>query len=68
MTQAAKGQSEMSEEVIEEFGEACKASLRRQFAEGKSQEDFSIRVSTVGKPLCQQQMAQGGAPVGSSGY
>lgn len=50
---AYKGEAEISEELIEEFGELCKASLRKQFTPNKR--EFKIRVSQIGKSLRQQQ-------------
>ena len=59
MHKASIGEAEMSEEIIERFGERCKESIRRQFNPEKR--DFSIRMSSIGKPLCQQQMEKAGA-------
>lgn len=44
---------------IEEAGEQFKATLRRQFRREK--EDFRLRMSNIGRPLCQLQMAKSGA-------
>jgi hypothetical protein len=43
---------------IEEAGEQFKATLRRQFRREK--EDFRLRMSNIGRPLCQLQMAKSG--------
>ena len=45
---------------IEDAGEAFKDALRRQFAK-REDEDFRLRMSNIGKPLCQLQMAKSGA-------
>ena len=45
----------ISEDLVEEFGEACKNALRRQFSE-KRKDKFEPRMSNIGRPLCQLQM------------
>lgn len=47
---ASRGPVELTEETIEEFGEACKAALRKQFTE--PQQPWTLRMSNAGKPLC----------------
>lgn len=49
----------MSEEIIERFAERCKDTMRRQFS--PRDEGYTIRMSGIGKPLCQQQLASQGA-------
>lgn len=44
---------------IEEAGEQFKDTLRRQF--NREKEDFRLRMSNIGRPLCQLQMAKSGA-------
>ena len=46
---------EVSDKLVEEFGEACKSALLKQFAE-KRQDKFEPRMSNIGRPLCQLQM------------
>lgn len=46
------------DEIVEKAGEDFKAALRRQFT--RQQEDFRLRMSNVGKPTCQLQMAAQG--------
>jgi len=46
---------DISEDIIEQFGEDCKTAFRKQFTEERNKE-FSIRMSSIGKPLCQLQM------------
>ena len=45
----------ISDSLVEEFGEACKNSLRKQFS-NERRKDFKVRMSNVGRPLCQLQM------------
>jgi hypothetical protein len=49
----------ISEDLVEEFGEACKSALRRQFSE-KRRDSFEPRMSNIGRPLCQLQMESKG--------
>lgn len=56
---ALDGPVEVNENLIEEFGETCKRILRRQFTESR-REGFTIRMSNMGKPLCQLQMEANG--------
>ena len=45
----------ISEELVDAFGESCKAILRKQFSEER-QSKFKPRMSNIGRPLCQLQM------------
>ena len=45
----------ISDTLVEEFGEACKSALRKQFSEQRK-EGFKPRMSSIGRPLCQLQM------------
>lgn len=45
----------ISEELVQEFGEACKNALRKQFMY-KEDVKFEPRMSNIGRPLCQLQM------------
>lgn len=56
---AQAGEAEISEETIEWFGNQCKEILRGQF-EPKEKKEWGIRMSAIGKPLCQQQMEKAG--------
>lgn len=60
LAQANRGKAEMSEEIIEEAGERFKDMLRSTFTP-KKERDFEPYMSTIGKPLCQQQMEKSGA-------
>ena len=60
LAEANKASVEVSDELIEEFGNACKGAFKKQFTE-KRQKEFSYRMSNIGKPLCQLQMEKSGA-------
>ena len=60
LAEANKASVEVSDELIEEFGNACKDAFKKQFTE-KRQTDFKYRMSNIGKPLCQLQMEKSGA-------
>ncbi len=45
----------ISDKLVEEFGEACKNALRKQFSEERRKQ-FQPRMSNIGRPLCQLQM------------
>ena len=55
LSRSVKERVDISEEMIEEFGEACKQASKKQFTEQRDP-NFSIRMSGIGKPLCQLQM------------
>ena len=55
LDKAAKEPVEISDKLVEEFGEACKNALRKQFSEERRKE-FKPRMSNIGRPLCQLQM------------
>ena len=54
LSKAASGEAEMPPHVLDEFGELAKQALKKQFTYKK--EPFRLRMSNVGKPLCQLQM------------
>jgi hypothetical protein len=60
LQQAGAGEATMASSVIEEAGEDMKAALQKQFNEPR-RSDFTIRMSNIGKPLCQLQMDKAGA-------
>ena len=60
LSEANLNKVEIDDQLIEDFGEACKASLRRQFTEDRK-DDFTMRMSSIGRPLCQLQMEEEGA-------
>ena len=55
LSQVAKEPVEISDKLVEEFGEACKSALRKQFTEERKT-GFQPRMSNIGRPLCQLQM------------
>ena len=59
LKKAGRGEIDSSrlEDLIEQFGEDCKDSLRKQLS---SRGDFRVRMSGLGRPLCQQKMEKKG--------
>jgi hypothetical protein len=59
LQRAGRGEIDSSrlEPLIEQFGEDCKAAMRKQFSD---RGDYRIRMSGVGRPLCQQQLEKQG--------
>ena len=55
LSKVTKEPVEISDKLVEEFGEACKNALRKQFSEERRKE-FKPRMSNIGRPLCQLQM------------
>ena len=51
----SKESVEVDNKLVQEFGEACKNALLKQFAE-KRKDKFELRMSNIGRPLCQLQM------------
>jgi len=54
LTGANKAPVSISEEVVNQFGESCKAALRKQFTDERKKE-FTLRMSNLGKNTCQLQ-------------
>jgi len=48
------GKVEMPSQLIEEFKEACGNALEKQFTQRKN--EYRIRMSGIGRPLCQQKL------------
>ncbi|BCV05945.1 MAG: hypothetical protein CM15mV121_250 [uncultured marine virus] len=55
LDQVSKSPTQVDKKLVEEFGEACKKALLKQFTEDRSSK-FELRMSNVGRPLCQLQM------------
>ena len=55
LNQVSKEPVEISDKLVEEFGEACKSALRKQFTEQRKS-GFQPRMSNIGRPLCQLQI------------
>ena len=54
LSKAAQGRASMPSRLIKEFAEACAGALNTQFNEQDN--DFRLRMSNAGRPLCQLQM------------
>jgi hypothetical protein len=52
LARSSKERVDIPDDIIEEFGEACKQAFKKQFTEERDK-NFSIRMSSIGKPLCQ---------------
>ena len=52
---ASKESVKLDKRLVEEFGEACKNALLKQF-EDQRKDKFEPRMSNIGRPLCQLQM------------
>jgi len=53
MNSAVKGESVMSDDVIQQVAGDVSEALQRQFGGGKARGDFRLRMSNVGRPTCQ---------------
>ena len=51
----SKGPVKLDKRLVQEFGEACKNALLKQF-EDQRRNKFEPRMSNIGRPLCQLQM------------
>ena len=51
----SKNPAKLDKQLVQEFGEACKNALLKQFEE-KRRDKFEARMSNIGRPLCQLQM------------
>ena len=51
----SKNPVQLDKRLVEELGEACKNALLKQFEEERK-DKFELRMSNVGRPLCQLQM------------
>ena len=51
----SKDPVKLDKQLLQEFGEACKNALLKQFEE-KRRDKFETRMSNIGRPLCQLQM------------
>ena len=52
---------ELPDSLLDEFAANCRAALKKQFSD-KRNENFTIRMSNIGRPLCTLQMEQAGTP------
>ena len=53
MTDAVKGKSTISDEVINQVADDVRDSLQRQFGGKVKRKDFRLRMSNIGRPTCQ---------------
>ena len=60
LTEANKASVPISSNIIDEFGEACKEAFKKQFTDTR-EDKFRVRMSSIGRPLCQLQMERNGA-------
>ena len=51
----SKNPVQLDKQLVQEFGEACKNALLKQFEETR-RDKFETRMSNIGRPLCQLQM------------
>ena len=65
--QANAGTATMSDEIIDQAAEDFKTALRKHFTP-KEPREFKPSMSSIGRPLCQQQMEKAGAERSSDGY
>jgi hypothetical protein len=57
LSKAANGGAEMPSQILEEFGDLAKKALQKHFTKQDIlDEGFRLRMSNIGKPLCQLQM------------
>ena len=56
LNKANKGEAEMPSSLVEDFKEACGKALEKQFS--REPREYRLRLSGLGKPLCQQQSEQ----------
>ena len=53
MTDAANGKSTFTEEQAKDIGAEVAEAVLRQFGSGKSRDEFTLRMSNIGRPTCQ---------------
>jgi len=53
MTDAANGKSTFTEEQARDIGAEVADAVLRQFGSGKSRDEFTLRMSNIGRPTCQ---------------
>jgi len=51
----SKNPVKLDKQLVQEFGEACESALLKQFEETR-RDKFEVRMSNIGRPLCQLQM------------
>lgn len=58
LVRAIEGEAHLSDKVIDEFAQDCKDAITKQFR--KESEQWRLRMSGLGKPLCQQMLEREG--------
>ena len=58
LSKAANGGAEMSPQLLDDFSKSARDALEKHFS--PREEGFRLRMSNVGKPLCQLQMEASG--------
>ena len=53
MTDAANGKSTFTDEQAKDIGAEVADAVLRQFGSGKSRDEFTLRMSNIGRPTCQ---------------
>lgn len=67
LSKATTGPTNIPEDILDEFARACREALRRQFND-PTREKFTLRMSNVGRPLCQLKLEAAGVVGESSPY
>ena len=67
LVQADTSPVQIDEKLIDEFAENCKALIKKQFTSDRDR-SFRVRMSGIGRPLCQLQMEKAGAEREQSPY
>ena len=60
--------TEISDELVEEFGELCKGALKRRYQDGRKDREFRLRMSNIGRPLGQLQREKNGVSREGNSY
>lgn len=66
LERANRERVEIPASVLDEFAQACRDALQKEFS-GPS-DKFTIRMSNIGRPLCQLQLEAAGKPREGAGY
>lgn len=67
LTKALAEPQPPNEELLESFGDACKAAFKKQFFDGR-EEGFRLRMSNIGRPTCVLQNEKEGIKGDPLGY
>ncbi len=62
LSTVADKNAEVNPKLAEKFGKLCEEAFHKHFVERREDKEFTLYMSTAGKPLCQLQMAKAGAP------